>query len=433
MDKKIKAFIEKYQLAKEKAIILAVSGGPDSIVLLDLFIRLFPKEKIIVAHANHGLRAEARWDESFVCKLAQEYGVEYVSECLHLSSTSEAAAREARYEFLNRVRDDYGANYVLTAHHLNDQVETVILSLTRGSGPLSVWGMNEREGQILRPLLGVTKKEILKYAKARHLRYHVDRSNFNTKYARNRVRTKVIPQLEKLNPRFLETLKRNAELGREMEEAWGKVIQEKEKRIAYENGLEIKKLEKEPPYIQKELLKRKLSETVTRKEGITMENVNRVYDLLFLSRGKRTEIGGIEIVKGTKYLTFGKKLRGEGPKTSKFKIDESVHFNSFVLKATKGSGKATKNNILLPSSIGYNLNIRTWRDGDRLKTKSGTKKLSDIFTDAKVSAAERQKWPIVTAGKKIIWVPRLAASAEALPESKKNILKIEVRSERKKK
>jgi tRNA(Ile)-lysidine synthase len=433
MDKKIKSLIEKYKLQKEKAVILAISGGPDSVALLDLMVRYFPKEKIVVAHANHGIRLEARWDENFVTALSEEYGVRYICERLHLTSTSEAAAREARYQFLNDLAEEIEANYILTAHHLNDQAETVLLSLTRGSGPLSVWGMSELEGRVLRPLLEFTKDDILKYVNKRHLRYHLDRTNFDTRYARNRVRAKVVPQLKKLNPKFLETLGRNAELGREMEAAWGVVLSEKEKKISNDSGLDIKKLLKEPVYIQKELIRRKLSLVLQKKDGITQENVSKVHDLLYLPRGKKTEIGSLSIVRGVSYLSFGNKKVLKKQKTEKLNLNTPLHFNGYVLKMTEDSGKATKNNVLLPISIGYNLNIRTWREGDRIITKSGTKKLSDVFTDAKISAAERRNWPVVVAGKKIVWVPKLTASADALSESKKKVIKIGVQSERKKK
>lgn len=203
--------------------------------------------------------------------------------------------------------------------------------------------------------------------------------------------------------------------------------------MSSENGLDIKKLQKEPVYIQKELIKRRLEGVLVKKDGITQENVVKVHDLLSLPRGKKTEIGKLQIVRGVKHLTFGKKKTLKLTKSLKLALDTPLHFNGFVLKMIKDGGRATKNNILLPVSFGYNLTIRTWREGDRMKTSSGTKKLSDIFTDAKISAHDRRNWPVVVAGRKIVWVPRLVACSEALSSAKNKVIKIGVTNERKKK
>jgi tRNA(Ile)-lysidine synthase len=432
MDKNIKSFIEKYRLEKEKSIVLAVSGGPDSVVLLNLFLKHFPKEKIIVAHANHGLRVESRWDESFVKGLTEEFSLSYECARLKLKTSSEAEAREARYEFLRRVAAENGGKYIICGHHLNDQAETILMALTRGAGPLAVWGMNEQEGMILRPLLNTTKKEIVDYAKANHLRYHIDRSNYDNRYARNRIRAKVVPQLSKLNPNFLQTLNRNAQIGQQMAQAWDVVIESKLKANKDPKALELSKINKEPLFIQKELIKRRLEEIQLKKDGYTADNIEKVLSLLDLTRGKKVELGSLVVSKGVGRITFGKKKTQKEHTAVKLELDKPISFGGFVLKMTKDSGKAAKNNILLPSSIGYNLNIRAWKDGDKIKTKVGTKKLQDIFSDAKILAPERRAWPVVVKGQKVLWVPGLAASEQALNISKTKVIKIGVRSERKK-
>lgn len=436
MDAEIKSFIQKYNLEKEKALVLAISGGPDSMVLLDLFVKNYPNEKLVIAHANHGLRLEARWDEVFVKKVAEEYELKFAAERLHLTTTSEAEARDGRYEFLRKVATENKAKYIVTAHHLNDQAETMLFSMLRGVGPLSLWGMCEAEGDVLRPFIHTSKKELADYAKASRLAYHLDRSNFDVRFARNRIRSKVIPVLTKLNPKFLEAVDRLSENGQGMSVLVEKMLKTKTKNIIKGNRVDIKKLQKEVPYVQREVIKHFLEENIEKAEGITSVNIQKVLDLTVLPGQKQTEFGKKMIKKVGSNLVLTekkKKVAKVASKPIKLELETPVSVGGLRIKLSKGGGKATKNNILLPKSIGYNLSIRNWREGDRIKTKAGTKKLQDLFTDAKIELSARKQWPVIVSGRTILWVPKLAAHMSALPESKSDVIKIEVKSERKQK
>ncbi len=170
--------------------VLAVSGGVDSMVLLDLLAKE-PSIELIVAHFNHGIRPEAGLDEVFVAKKAENYGVKFVSGHGQLGKdASEALAREARYKFLRKAREKHSAKAIITAHHQDDLIETALLNTLRGTnfrGLISI----KNNSEIRRPLLGYSKREILNYAQANNLKWREDSSNQDSKYLRNRLREKV--------------------------------------------------------------------------------------------------------------------------------------------------------------------------------------------------------------------------------------------------
>lgn len=414
-------FAKEYGIGKKDPVVLAVSGGVDSVVLLDLIARCVSKDKLMVAHVNHGLRKESDKEEGFVKTLAQKYGLKFYSKKLNLKSKSEDVARRERYKFLREVKNKVGAHHVVTAHHLNDQVETVLLNLTRGSGPLDVWGMKESEGDILRPLLGFSKKEIMAFAKQKKLRFVEDKSNKDLGYARNRIRHKVIPELEKINPGLLTTLKTNIDLAREANQIIEKELSRAEKSVVKENTIDIVKLKKYDQFIQKEIIRRMLFAMTGKKEGIYFRNIEEVLKLSKSAGSKATRIGPFTIEKTYDKIIFGT----TAPKTlkpTKVVPESTQKFGEFTFESRFGREKTRKNNILLPVEIAYNLNIRTWRAGDKIKTKAGTKKLQDVFTNGKIPLSVRKTWPVVIYKKQIVWVPLLSASSEYVSKNKKSLV-----------
>lgn len=423
MEKKIKEFVEEYGLLGGN-LIVAVSGGVDSVVLLDLLAKTNPKENVIVAHVNHGIRKESADEAIFVEKLSEKYGLGYEYGQLHLAKKDELTAREARYRWLRKIAEKHNAKYIVAAHHLNDQVETVLLNLTRGAGPLDIWGMGECESGILRPLLNFDKQEIIKYARGHKLKYCQDCSNLDVQFARNRVRHQIIPELEKINPGLLGTIKREVALGQEMDDYFDTVVNKIEKRIVKGNKIELKSLQRLHPYLAKELIKRQLQLHTGKKADIYHKNIVAVYGLLNKTGLKETNLGKLNIKKTYKYLVFGEVLKGSD-KSQSLILNQTIKFNDFKLRVRSGKGTPGRDNVLLPMGFSDNLKVRTWRKGDKIEAKFGTKKIQDVFTDAKIELSERSRWPIVTHNEKVVWVPRLIAASEA-KKSNKNII-IEVK------
>lgn len=174
---------------------VAVSGGVDSVVLLDL-LRLHPGVKLIVAHYDHGIREDSHLDRLFVEDLARRYRLPFVYDAGHLGSDiSEAEARSARYAFLQKVRTTSGYDAVITAHHQDDVLETALINLLRGTGRKGLSSLKSTD-TVVRPLLHAPKSEVVDYARRHGLKWREDSTNSNTKYLRNHIRHNVLPRFD---------------------------------------------------------------------------------------------------------------------------------------------------------------------------------------------------------------------------------------------
>ncbi|MDD3679044.1 MAG: tRNA lysidine(34) synthetase TilS [Patescibacteria group bacterium] len=423
MEKVFEKIIEKYSL-REKRIILAVSGGVDSAVLLYLSQKMLPRDNLIVAHINHGLRRESENEAIFVRGLARNYGLIFYSKDMDLNKKDEATSRQKRYEYLNWLASKETADYILTAHHLSDQVETVLLNLTRGSGPLDLWGMEELNGNILRPFLAIPKAEILNYAKKNKIRFVTDESNSDINYSRNRIRKNVVPELKKINPKFEEGVKKSIQLSGELKSFVDLSLLRVEKNTRDKNRLKISTLKKESIFIVKALILKMLHEHLGQNHNVYSKNVEEVFKILNSSENKKTKIGKLLIEKEYDYLVFRKDKKNNRLIEKKLTLNSPELFGSHVLVCKIGSVTPQKNNVLLPLEFSDNLRVRTWQAGDKIKTVAGTKKIQDVFSDAKVPKAKRDLWPIVVHKKEIVWVPLLAAKKY---KKEKNNLIVEVK------
>lgn len=174
--------------------VVAVSGGVDSMVLLDI-VRQLPQLRLIVAHFDHGIRADAAADRELVQRTAQAYGLPFVYDEGELGSgASEATARTARYAFLHTVRVKANAQGIITAHHQDDMLETAVINVIRGTGRRGLSSLSSKD-HIIRPLLGFTKQQILRYADAHDVHWHQDSTNQDEKYLRNYIRNKILNRL----------------------------------------------------------------------------------------------------------------------------------------------------------------------------------------------------------------------------------------------
>lgn len=192
---------------------VAVSGGVDSVVLLDLLIKSVedPKQSLVVAHFDHGIRKVSSDDRKFVENLASKYGLEFFYKEGHLGpDASEALARAKRYEFLNDVKTRSGARAIVTAHHQGDLLETVVINVIRGTGRKGLSSLAERS-ELKRPLLKFSKKQILEYARSNGLKWHEDETNQDTKYLRNYIRHNLIAKLTESQKKELLEISRQSQ------------------------------------------------------------------------------------------------------------------------------------------------------------------------------------------------------------------------------
>ena len=227
MDKTIQEAINCPRVGK---YVIAVSGGVDSVSLLDILAKS-EKYELVVAHFDHGIRKESAQDRKFVEKLSQKYGLEFAYDEGKLGpKASEETARNARYEFLNSIKEKYGAKAVITAHHLDDKIETSLFNIMRGTGLEGRVGIKET-ANIKRPLLNVYKKELVNYAQKNHLKWREDKTNQDLSYSRNYIRHKIIPEMESEESGFKKSFQKQLE-------KWEKEL--KSKRIKYKKIINTK-------------------------------------------------------------------------------------------------------------------------------------------------------------------------------------------------
>ncbi len=209
----IASFLQKYVSSKQK-IILACSGGPDSIFLLYQILETPYAKNLVVCYFDHKLRRASKKERLFIQALGEKHSfICEIEECdikkeqKGLPSTwTEELARIKRYEFLEKIREKYDAPYILTAHHLDDRLETFFFNLARGSKLTGLINMTEKSGHILRPLLGFEKEEILAFLKKKKISFMVDASNHNTKISRNHLRINTLPQFKKINAQYKKNI-----------------------------------------------------------------------------------------------------------------------------------------------------------------------------------------------------------------------------------
>lgn len=278
----ISLLLSKYILVSD-ALIVGVSGGPDSVALLHSLVE-FSKQspcRIIVAHINHGIRGAASdADEKFVKELAKLHGLKCEVKRVKLAGKThqEELGRKIRREFFEKLREKYDAKWILTAHTEDDQIETIVLNFLRGSGPGGLAGMKEVFGAYLKPFLHVQKSEILQYLKERKLMFRKDATNDDTRYRRNFVRKKILPLFAKVNPSFKKTLLRNGKTFRRLAD-W--TNQQAEQFLNGHDSFSAKEFRKLPPAIQCEVLQsafQKFSKQPYRLSSVRIDEMVRLVE-----------------------------------------------------------------------------------------------------------------------------------------------------------
>ena len=247
MKKIVLETIEQNKLIEnEDKIVLAVSGGPDSLAMLHVLNEIKKEEKIkfeiIVAHVNHMIRKEAKADEEFVKNTCNQMGVEFYTKRIDVQKMAnnnktglEETGRKVRYEFFEEILNKTKSNKIAIAHNKNDKAETVIMNILRGSGIKGLIGIEEKNKHYIRPLLNCTRNQIEEYCKQNKLNPRIDKTNFENKYTRNKIRNVVIPYIKKeFNPNIIETINRLSDLTKQENKYIEKETKKQYKQILIE-------------------------------------------------------------------------------------------------------------------------------------------------------------------------------------------------------
>ncbi len=247
MEEKILEIIKRYNLIENgDKIVVGVSGGPDSITLLNVLKNIKEKEiikfNLVVCHINHMIREEAISDEKYVEEYCKKNNIEFFAKRIKVEEMAEKekigteeAGRKARYEFFNEILNKTNANKIATAHTANDNAETVLMNIIRGSGTLGLKGIEAKNGKLIRPLIECKRSEIEKYCKGENLNPRIDKTNFENIYTRNKVRNMLIPYIENnFNPNIIEAINRLSDLSKQENDFLEKLTKEAYKKILVE-------------------------------------------------------------------------------------------------------------------------------------------------------------------------------------------------------
>lgn len=296
MQEKVLSTIEKYNLiqANDK-IVLGVSGGPDSLFMLDILNKL--KEKlqieIVVAHVNHMIREEANEEEEFVKEFCKKIEVEFYSKRIEVEKYAnnnkiglEEAGRKIRYEFFDEVASRTNSNKIAIAHNKNDKVETILMNLLRGSGVTGLQGIQPiKDNKIIRPIIEIERQEIEKYCEENKLEPKIDISNFDNTYTRNKIRNVVIPHIKKeFNPNFIETITRLSEVITEENKFLKNITEQRysEILIGEEHNqitLDLKKFNREENVIKNRLILYTVSQLKGNTQGLEKIHIQDIIKL----------------------------------------------------------------------------------------------------------------------------------------------------------
>jgi len=425
-------------VTREERLLVAVSGGVDSVVLLDVLVRLQDRLglRLHVAHVHHGLRGKAAdRDAAFVVAEAARRALG-ASVCRldpaerRRGESVQVWARTARYACLYAVAARVRASRIAVAHTMDDQAETVLLHLLRGTGPRGLAGIPPVRHRILRPLLAVSRAEIEAYATSRHLAYRTDASNASDAYLRNRVRHHLLPLLAKeYNPQIVGSLAALAALMGEDETTLAALAASLLAGVAREAGpalcLPVQALRVIPPPIARRAFQDAFQKLSRGQHALTRRHLEAVRRL-FTREGVVPLPGRCEARREGAVIRIGpsaatapgrsgKDSRAVGPageipiRPGAWTRWSPLHCRVRLRRLVAGARavrRAPWREILSPLLLEAPLTLRSWRPGDRFQPlgMSGEKKLQDFFVDTKVPRQERARIPLLVAGGRIAWV-----------------------------
>ena len=440
MLEKFESFVSDNNLfSKDDRILIALSGGVDSVVLSHLMCRA--NYKISLAHCNFHLRdEESNRDEAFVRSWAKENNIplfvkefdtyQYMKEN---KLSLEMAARDLRYNWFNSLLESEGFTCLCTAHHLDDSIETFFINLLRGTGIAGLHGIKVKNDKIVRPLLFATREEILSYAKQNNISYVEDSTNSETKFTRNKIRHNLFPVLREINPNFEFALKKDIEylndtefiFRREIEKTKKEII-ETEQEVIKINISKLKQLNPMKIYLYE----------ILSEYGFNETNINDILSCLDEISGKQFFSKTHRLVKDRHYIFID--VIKNNTTNDFFLIDNCqsslIHplkMQIELLRDLKFINISKDKNIAMLDAdlLKFPLILRKWRQGDSFVPfgMKKEKKLSDYFTSNKYSLLDKENQWILCSEEKIVWlVSERIDDRFRISNKTKNILKIEV-------
>jgi tRNA(Ile)-lysidine synthase len=426
-------FITGHNLFQEgDRILLAVSGGRDSVLMAHFFQQ--SKINFGIAHCNFMLRGqEAMEDERFCRDLAQQLTVQFhqtrfetAEFAIERRISIQMAARDLRFEWLEQIRQKHDYDYIATAHHQNDAVETVLLNLVRGTGIAGLHGILPKRDRIIRPLLFLTRQEVDLLIHENRISYRDDASNFSSKYARNKIRLEVIPVLKELNPDLEATFESNSRRFAELEA----LLKEKAETVSRELITIKEDLIFLPVREVRSLTAvRTVLFEVLKPYGFTEPVIGDLIRSLDGQPGSRFESHSHSLILDREHLIIGTRQDHTPSDVAIGREDNRIRWNNMELGISTSDSPdkpdpSAKKAVVDAELLDFPLTVRKWKIGDFFHPlgMKGRKKLSDFFISQKVPLIRKDRIPVVVNGNgEIIWVAgmRLDDRYKVTPNTKK--------------
>ncbi len=391
-------------------VVAGLSGGADSVALLHVLAALGRHRgfEVVAAHLDHGLRPESAADAAFCRDLCATLAIPFRTVRVDVAARRRAdgggleeAARRERHAFLRRVKDEEGASWIALAHTRDDQAETVLLRLLRGAGALGLSAMRPRADDLLRPMLAVSRRDVLDHLAARSLTWREDASNADVGIARNRVRHELIPYLERhFNPAVRDALARSATLLADDADVLA---------AAATNALIVTALRSASRAVGRSTVRRALQHAGGLR-GVGLKHVDAILDLAATDApsGRRVALpGGREAVFHFDEVRIGRRRAPAAPFELPLRVPGAVALpdgRSLVARAAPGPAVSSEAAAVVAVPAGP-LVVRTRRPGDRVRAAGRDVSLKRFLMDRRVPAQERGALPLLAAGHQVLWVP----------------------------
>ncbi len=423
---------KNFSFLKNKKLLLATSGGLDSMVMVDLFKKM--TFDIAIAHCNFQLRGiESFGDQNFVQEYADSNNITLFNTQFDTQAfakdyklSTQVAARELRYNWFYELLETENYDYILTAHHADDNLETFLINLSRGTGLEGFTGIPAQNDKVIRPLLVFSREEILAYAKENNIEWREDSSNASDKYLRNKIRHDLVPILKELNPNFLNSFQKTQAFLQEAEamaeDASIMVYQQVAKEIDNTIQFDLKKLTQLPNY--KSYLYQWLKEF-----GFTAWE--DIYDLVDSQTGKQVVSPEYGLLKNRDFLILSPLVNKE--KSETYLIDTKQKEVNFPIKLSLCkvddiSDVSNKTIFVDEDKIDFPISIRKWEEGDVFQPfgmNGQRKKVSKFFKDEKLSLIEKENTWLLCSNNQIVWIIGLRQDERfKIKNTTKNILQI---------
>lgn len=424
MDKAYDFLMNEVGIKYGDSIVVGVSGGPDSMALLHLMssIKKVIDIEVVCAHVNHNVRKESSSEKVFVEKFCLNHGIIFESMKIedYGDDNFHNEARSKRYNYFGNIVKKYGAKYLLTAHHGDDLIETILMRIVRGSTLRGYSGFSKivkfEDYTILRPLINVTKDEIFEYNKNNNIAFVQDASNQKDVYTRNRFRKYIVPEFKKEDPNVHNKFYKFSTTLLEYNDYIDKQVEKKITNIYVQNTLKIDEFLKEEKVIQMKIIYYILEHIYQDDLMLITDNHAELLHQLITSKRANAYIylpNNLKAIKSYGTLTFV----NEEMTKDEYEI-EIINYlnlpNGKNIEVVSSSSDTSNNTCRLSSKdVKMPLRVRTRVDGDKISVKGmiGSKKVSDIFIDCKIPMHDRNIWPVVVdSNNTVVWLPGLKKS-----------------------